>query len=536
MPEPPPSPTASILPETIATLCLPGGEEAMIHPGLPSEWIAAAVVGLLLMGWMAGRGDPRSSPKNTPGPSLHKVPLVRGMIRFFYRSPWPLVTLKIILVALFLLVILSGLWGTPLPERNLATTLTWTIWWSLVVVSVLFVGTAWCSVCPWDTLAGWLVRQRLWQRDPDPAGFDLKLPRIMRTVWPALGMLIGLTWLELGAGVTTSPVATASLALIMVVLATLSLAVFQRKSFCRYLCPVGRTLGFYAQLAPVELRPIEQKKCDECTSLACYNGSKTIEACPTFLTMGRFSQNTYCTSCGACLMSCPDHNISWRLRPMATEARQHARPHWDEAWFMLGLLALTSFHGVTMLPQWESILRWLARWIGDSGQLLISFSIGMAVCLLVPAILYGLVVAVTRQISKGVAGGYRRLFATLSFATLPVAFSYHLAHNLSHFSREGRGFWGIIFNPLGRDTLPMTIWEKHLRMLDPIMPVSVLHGLQVGLMVLGFGLAVRILRSRGAGEAGEGIRGWGLLPMWLFLGGVSGFNLWLLGQDMAMRL
>ncbi len=78
------------------------------------------------------------------------------------------------------------------------------------------------------------------------------MPKQLRNVWPALLLFIGLTWLELGAGVTTSPYATALLALLMLVLATVSLSLFERKAFCRYFCPVGRTVGFYSQLAPVE--------------------------------------------------------------------------------------------------------------------------------------------------------------------------------------------------------------------------------------------------------------------------------------------
>ena len=41
--------------------------------------------------------------------------------------------------------------------------------------------------------------------------------------------------------------ATALLALFMVVLATLSLSLFERNPYCQFFCPVGRTIGFYSQ-------------------------------------------------------------------------------------------------------------------------------------------------------------------------------------------------------------------------------------------------------------------------------------------------
>ena len=51
--------------------------------------------------------------------------------------------MKLVFVAVLTLVIVAGLFGTSYPERNLATAFVWNLWWALVVVSVLFIGTAW---------------------------------------------------------------------------------------------------------------------------------------------------------------------------------------------------------------------------------------------------------------------------------------------------------------------------------------------------------------------------------------------------------
>lgn len=510
---------------TSNTYCLPDGATLMIHPGMPSPWGWVIMICVVLIAGYALL----SAPPPTRSPrffSLQPLPLVE----FLTASPWPLVVMRVITTAVLLLVIAAGLWGTPLPERNLATTLTWTLWWTLVIISVFFLGSAWCAVCPWDALAVWLNRRRLWRRGEEEDGLGWRLPQPLRTVWPALTMFIGLTWLELGVGVTLSPAATATLALVMVVLTTVSLALFERKSFCHYACPVGRTVGFYAQLAPLELRPVNPQRCQECTTLECYHGSPEIEPCPTFLTMGRFSQNTYCLSCGACVLSCPDHNISWRLRPMATEAAVGARPHWDEAWFMVVLLALTSFHGITMMPFWEESLRAVAPYFSHKGQYLSSFSAGMVVCLAVPVIFYSLAVEITRRLA-GATLPFRRLFATLSFAVLPIAFAYHLAHNLNHLVRESSGLAKVFVNPFGRGTLPMAPGEHQFRMMNLLIPEFWLFICQAGLLILGYWLAASILRQRGGTLAGVS-----LAPMLLFLAGCTGFNVWLVVQNMVMRL
>ncbi len=508
----------------------------MTHPGLPWSWALAVWVVMLAL-TLRALLQPAAA---TPGRwryTLTRLPALGALVRYATRHPGPLQVVKIISVALFILVILAGLTGSQIPERNIATALTWNLWWTGLIISVFFLGSAWCAVCPWDTLADWLVKRRLWRRAPAGRSLNLRVPKQLRNILPALLLFVGLTWLELGVGVTTSPYATASIALLMLVLASVSLAVFERKAFCRYFCPVGRTVGFYAQLAPLELRPVDSAVCADCTTLDCYHGSAEVEPCPTHLVMGRISQNTYCTSCGHCARSCPHENVAWRLRPPGVEASQDARPHWDEAWFMLGLLALTLFHGLTMMPFWESWMLALARRIGDSGQLLWSFSIGLGVTMALPLAGYALAVWLTRHLA-GVSLPFSRLFARLAFVTLPLAFAYHLAHNLNHLVGENDGLLALFANPLGSGALPLSMAEKHARHLHLLLPQDMLFALQSGLMMLGFYLAVAVIRHRSMGLTGDQgtparLR---LLPMLTFALLVHATSLWLLMQPMIMRM
>ena len=507
----------------------------MTHPGLPQAW-GMLVWGVMLAASLWALFRPLKAPAAPWHYSLERLPLLGGFIRWAANRPWLLLALRILIVALFLLVIAAGLFGTPIPERNLATLLTWNIWWAGLIVSIFFLGSAWCGVCPWDTLATWLVRRRLWRRAEPNNSLNLRVPRAIRNIWPALLLFIGLTWLELGVGVTTSPYATALLALLMVVLATVSLAIYERRAFCRYFCPVGRTIGFYAQLAPVELRPVDPDVCARCETLDCYYGNEQIEPCPTHLVMGRLTQNTYCTSCGNCSQACPHQNVAWRLRSPAAEAAAGARPHWDEAWFMLGLLALTGFHGLTMMPFWEDWMRDFARVIGDSGQLLWTFSLGLVGVLTVPLAFYTLAAWWTARLA-GTTLPFRRAFSQLAFVAIPLAFAYHLAHNLNHLLREGRGLGEVLLNPLGIDTLPLTMAEKHARMVMPI-PQDLLFAIQAGLMIFGFLIALKVIRSRGRAlfNGGTAPSMWRLSPVLGFAIAMTAFHLWLLMQPMIMRM
>ncbi len=515
------------------TACING---EMTHAGLPVTWglaVWAFMVGVGVWAFLKSAPD-KTAPRRI---DLTRVPGLGPLVRYVNSRPYVQFLARLIVVAIFVTVVVAGLYGTPIPERNAATVLTWNLWWTGVIISVFFVGTAWCGVCPWDTLATWLVRRRPWGRAEPNNSLNLRVPGWLRTVYPALLLLIGLTWLELGVGVTLSPYATAVLALVMVMLATVSLSVFERKAFCRYFCPVGRTIGAYAQLAPVELRPIDTDTCARCETLECYHGSATVEPCPTNLVMGRLKQNTYCTSCGNCTQSCPRANVAWNLRPTGAEAAEQARPHLDASWFILGLLALTGFHGLTMIPEWEKGISALGQWLGDSGQLLWAFSLGLAINLIVPIAFFSSMVGLAAVGSAGIVS-FKQAFIRLAPVTLPLAFAYHLAHNLKHLVREGGGLAELMLNPLGTGALPLSDLERHLHHFDSLTPDPVLSALQAGLMAWGFWIAVKIIRHRGHALFGDNAAAArrGLMPMLVFALAMTGYHVWLLTQNMVMRM
>ena len=187
-------------------------------------------------------------------------------------------------------------------------------------------------------------------------GFELKWPRRARNLYPALGFFILLTWFELGYDVTGSPSFTAVMGVTMAALAIVSALVFEKRAFCRYACLVGRISGLYALFSPVELRPKSATVCSDCATVECVKGSDTATGCPTHLFPGKLQENTYCTLCTECIRACPHDNLDLNLRKPATDLLDDGKRYrWDEAVMALVLLALTSFHGMTMTAQWTHI-------------------------------------------------------------------------------------------------------------------------------------------------------------------------------------
>ncbi|MDP7131143.1 MAG: YHS domain-containing protein, partial [Planctomycetota bacterium] len=261
-------------------------------------------------------------------------------------------TVQVFFAAAFLVIIAAGLFGNQNPAMNVAPLLTWTIWWVGLVFLVLFLGKAWCYVCPWDAIATWMEKLRFSGARKDGLGLQLEWPKSMRNIWPAVSLFVLLTWIELGAGITLIPRATSYVALAILGMAIVSAFLFERKAFCRYACLVGRISGLYSLFSSLELRTRDPQACTSCKTSDCYKGNDNGDGCPTFEFPRTMELNTYCILCTECMKTCPHDNIGINLRPWGSDLVGQGKPRTDEAFLSLVLLSMTGFHGLTMTPKW----------------------------------------------------------------------------------------------------------------------------------------------------------------------------------------
>lgn len=498
--------------------------------GLPAPVYYGSVAVILLLSF--GLLEWRSGQREETGEGAPRIDLLAWQrLRRVVSHPLTRTIGQVTVVGLFVLTLAAGLFGTQVSTRNIAPLLTWTIWWCGLIVIVLFAGKAWCFVCPWDAVAGWAEGKRALGGRGTSRTLGLRWPRALRNIWPATILFIGLTWLELGLGVTMSPRATAYLGLGMLGFAFASAFVFDRKSFCRYGCLVGRISGLYALFSPVEVRVRDRDVCRGCETQSCYRGNDVGDGCPTFEYPATLAQNTYCISCMECVRTCEAENVTLNLRPWGADLEEHRRPRSDEAYLALILLALTGFHGLTMTSAWGGIVDTLREALGVGETL--AFSLGMIAILLGPMLLYGGLVALARWAGGATKADYREHFLGYAYALLPIALFYHLAHNAEHLLAEGGRMVALVSDPFG--------WEWNLfgtaGMTVDGVSLGTLWALQVGLIVIGHVYSLWAAR-RAAGrlhptEAGA-FRS--QLPMLVAMILFSTMSLWLLRQPMEMRM
>ncbi len=439
--------------------------------------------------------------------------------------------MQAIVVGMFVLILAAGLFGNQLPSKNIAPLLTWTVWWGGLILLILYAGKAWCYVCPWDAIAGWAEGMRFWGRKREGLSLNIRWPKLLRNVWPATALFVGLTWIEIGFGVTMKPRATAWLGLGMLGMAFVSAFVFDRKSFCRYGCLVGRVSGLYAMFSSVEVRARDRELCRACETHSCYAGNELGEPCPTFQYLRVMDQSTYCISCLECLKSCEKQNVAINLRPWGEDLASNFGPRSDEAYLALVMLSLTGFHGLTMTGVWREAIEWLSRLLGTGES--VSFSIGMAALMTAPVLLYGALVAISRLSAGAATVGYRDYFIRYAYALLPIALFYHLSHNSEHLLMEGQKVLALASDPFG--------WQWNLFgtatwALPPLIDLPTLWIIQVFLVMVGHVYSLWIARRTAVAlfsSSGAALRS--QVPMLLAMILFSLMSLWLLKQPMEMR-
>ena len=380
-----------------------------------------------------------------------------------------------------------------------------------------------------------MEKLRFWKKSDEGLSLNLKWPHAARNVVIATVLFVGLTWIELGFGVTMRPVVTAYLAIAMLLMAIISAFLFEKKGFCRYACLVGRVSGLYAMFSGVEIRSKDATVCKDCRSKECVHGNQTAYGCPTFLYPGNLATNTYCIQCSECLQACPHDNLALNLRPWGEDLVHEHRPRTDEAYLALLMLSITGFHGLTMTPNWGRLIEWLNS--SFSAGRLLSFSLGMIAIMATPILIYAALVwlscLVGRHRMTDQPLAFRDYFIRYSYALLPIALFYHLAHNLEHLLMEGPKVVTLISDPFGwgQNWFGTARWT-----VPPLVSLDVLWGLQVLLVLVGhvYSLwvaqhtSVRIFGSRAAAFRSQ-------LPMLAGMIAFSVFSLWLLKQPMEMR-
>ncbi|MBX2865765.1 MAG: cyclic nucleotide-binding domain-containing protein [Leptolyngbyaceae cyanobacterium MAG.088] len=347
-------------------------------------------------------------------------------LRQFLRSPWWPDRINLGFTSWFYILVVALLFlGPQTRDANLALNFFWAWWWPLILLSFPFVGRLWCAVCPFmiygeitQTLSLWL-----WPRQLGP------WPRQWAERWGGWILYAGfaaiLLWEELWHLENTAYL-SAWLLLIITAGAMICSTLFERRFWCRYLCPIGGMNGLFAKLSMTELRGQRGICSASCTTYQCYKGGpekgegQETGGCPVYSHPAQLVDNRNCVLCMTCLKACPHRSVEFNLRPPGIELWTTHTPINHEVALLLLLWGAVFVH---RLPEIATILGVSTMVQGFGGHALATI-----ILLFAPLPLAWLAYTFTQVIQPRLKA---RPLIQVSYGWLPIVLLSSLAHYLS---------------------------------------------------------------------------------------------------------
>jgi len=412
-------------------------------------------------------------------PGRLPVPYVDIPVPHFLRSLAGRLIRAIALV-LLVAVMVAGAVGPVSPTQNFATVFVWVIWWVGFSLFTALVVDLWSAGNPFRTFIGEILNiTEMGRREQD-------LPPA--TGWLAVAGLLFIAWLELASDWSEDPRALVFIIAIYAAVMLAGAAFAGPRSWFETADPLTRLFGLLGHVAPIAARP---------------------------------------------------DGIRLRLPASGLIGVQISAAG---AVFIIGLIAIVLFDGMSETPFWAGILDWITRsqtlrpWLLDlrgAGVDILKLirSIGLLTMAAVSVLLYlGLTLAMSRAVQGAQPLG--RIFTGFAASLLPIAVAYHLAHYASYLALAGQLMLPIISDPLGLG------WDllgtaNHRIDLGAINAEEV-WWIAATALVTGHALSVFVAHAEALRlfpERRQAIRS--QVPMMVFMVGLTSLSLWILAQPIV---
>lgn len=440
----------------------------------------------------------QSPPRGYPHIDLFRI----GLLRAILANRALLLSLRLMSVALFVLVVLSGLLGSQQTGDNFAPTFVWISWWVGFSFFTAFVGNLWPLINPWkvifewaDALARWLgVKNGLELREPYPVAWG---------VWPALVLFAGFVWVELVFENSSTPTNVALLALLYSIPTWSGMAVFGKEVWLRRGEAFSVFFSILAKFAPTEVQVRRSKTCQDC-SADCRTGEGG------------------CVNCYECFVRATPEDRELNLRPWAVGLGSSERTSLSQLVFIVFVLASVTYDSLLPTQLWARLEKFTSM----------PETFGIFA---VPLTFLTVYVAFVKlgQIVGGRRVPFGRLAAAYVNSLVPIAIAYQLAHYLTFLLVQGQAIIALISDPFGWgwDLFGTSGYEINYALFD----AGSIWYLQVALIVAGHVIAVylshvvslHLLRR-------PRLAVWGQLPVLALMILYTVFSLWILSLPITV--
>jgi hypothetical protein len=341
-------------------------------------------------------------------------------------------------VALFVVVLWSGLLGTEVIPQNLAPTFVYVgFWLGLVPLSVVF-GDVFRAFNPWRAV-GRLVGAVMGARAPEPLPYPERLGH-----WPAAVGLLGFAWLELVSSEGDRPAVIALAVVVYSTVTWLGMSLYGVESWSRRAEAFGVYFGLLARISPFERRG------DQVGLRPLLSGLARME---------------------------PDHGLVAVLAVM---------------------VGSVSFDGLSGGPSWQvwldPVLDFFSEdlGLGPKQALELSYALGLLASVGFVYGFYRLGIAGARTVDRRQAAG--RLASIFVHSLVPIALAYVAAHYVSLLLFQGQALAPLASDPLGEGSnlFGTADWGIDLGFVS----AEAFWYLQVGFVIVGHIAALALAHDR----------------------------------------
>lgn len=373
---------------------------------------------------------------------LDRYPWLKSILRSRLFQP----ALMLASLAVFTLAVLTGLFGTPAGSRNFGIIFVWIVWWALLIIALVPIGgRLWCAVCPIPAPGEWLQRKSIVRRIMGrPMTLGKRWPRQLKNIWLQNFGFLGVAMFS--TIILTRPGISAWVLLGFVVIGIVLSTVYEKRIFCRYVCPVGGFVGLYAMTAPLALRVKDAQVCLAHIPKDCVTGNEYGYGCPWMTYPGSLTRNTYCGLCTECLKTCPKDNISLYWQTAGQDLFVAKERRLDEAYKAFIMLSCALLYSAVLLGPWG----WLKSWANmETLPHWALYAAGfVAINLVLFPGLFWLATAASRRLS-GQGKPIKQLFIDYAYALVPMGLAAWIAFSLGFVLINGSYALSVISDPFG---------------------------------------------------------------------------------------
>ena len=364
--------------------------------------------------------------ENNEKSDLLDVYFFRDLVKNRFLKP----VINIVFFIILSIIIYYGLISEPdlrfMGGIPFATTMIWDVWHPLLAFTILLLGRLWCFACPIGAVGEWTQ-----------SVFSLKkkYPEKYRNLWIAVIFFLFIFAAERHLFMfTRNPPNTALLLLFFTGLAVVMGVIFEKRSFCRYICPIGLVLGVFSMLSAIELRCKSRKTCQDHDIKECVIGSETGKACPVSEFPQTMERNNQCIMCMECVKSCSKGNIRLSPRLPGADIIKSRKTYLEEAYLVHGIIIIFLFVLGMERFQFRNIIINFVRSTAPFDTMtyynfFVNYWRNMWAVIIFALITLGAAGLMYLSTKAAFGNNAKQKFIDLSYAFIPLSLSVYLAEN-----------------------------------------------------------------------------------------------------------